>query len=134
VLKEIPETLRKEPKFSNYRPSHWKRESKIHNTRARARCQLDTSTPQHSPDEGSGSDEASHSPTAAAVQRNRSRRGGGNRESTRDNKRGRGGGDNKRTSRKDGQSIRPYCTVACIRGMVKRDALDQSHIKFSIQL
>ncbi|KAJ5993386.1 hypothetical protein N7451_009110 [Penicillium sp. IBT 35674x] len=125
VLKEIPETLRKDPKLSNYRPSHWKRESKTHNTRSRARCQLDTSTPQHSPDEGSGSDEASYSPTAAAVARHRSRRGGGNRESTSENKRTRDGGDGKRTSRKDGQSTRPYCTVACIRGMVNRDALDK---------
>ncbi|KAJ5547554.1 hypothetical protein N7513_004788 [Penicillium frequentans] len=125
VLKEIPETLRKDPKLSNYRPSHWKRESKTHNTRSRARCQLDTSTPQHSPDEGSGSDEASYSPTAAAVARHRSRRGGGSRESTSENKRTRDGGDGKRTSRKDGQSTRPYCTVACIRGMVNRDALDK---------
>ena len=87
VLKGIPETLRKDPKLSNYRPSHWKRESKTHNTRSRARCQLDTSTPQHSPDKGSGSDEESYPQTTAVMARNRSRRGGGNRESTRENKR-----------------------------------------------
>ncbi|QKX57031.1 uncharacterized protein TRUGW13939_04139 [Talaromyces rugulosus] len=33
--------------------------------------------------------------------------------------------DNKQTSRKGGQSTRPYCTTACIRGMVNRDPLDK---------
>lgn len=32
VLRKIPETLRKDPPASNYRPSHWKLEPKTHNT------------------------------------------------------------------------------------------------------
>ena len=34
------------------------------------------------------------------------------------------GRNNKRTSRSDRHSIRPYCT-ACIRGMVNREPLDE---------
>ncbi|KAJ5142475.1 uncharacterized protein N7515_001262 [Penicillium bovifimosum] len=128
VLKEIPETLRKDPRSSNYRPSHWKRDRKVHNTRSRARCQPDASTPKHSSTEGSGSDQESRSPSAAAASRSRSSRGrGNNRQSTRGSERTRASRDNKRTptSREDGKSTRPYCTTACIRGMVGRDPLDK---------
>ncbi|KAJ5265170.1 uncharacterized protein N7525_007338 [Penicillium rubens] len=128
VLREIPETLRKDPRASNYRPSHWKRDQKIHNTRsrARARCQPGASTPKHSSTESSGSDQESHSPSAAAASRSRSSRGlGNNRQSTRGSERTRVDRDNKQTSRKDGHSTRPYCTIACIRGMVNREPLDK---------
>lgn len=126
VLREIPETLRKDPPASNYRPSHWKRDPKIHNTRSRARCQPDASTPKHSSTEGSGSEEESHSPSTAAASRSRSSRGrGNNRKSPRGSGRTRTDRDNKQTSRKDGQSTRPYCTIACIRGIVNRDSLDK---------
>jgi hypothetical protein len=125
VLREIPETLRKDPRASNYRPSHWKRErkqdQKIHNTRSRASCQPGASTPKHSSTEGSGSDQESHSPSTAAASRSR----GGNRQSTRGSERTRADRDNKQTSRKDGHSTRPYCTIACIRGMVNREPLDK---------
>lgn len=57
VLRQIPETLRKDPPASNYRPLHWKRDPKIHNTRSRARCQPRVSTPKHSSTDGSGSDQ-----------------------------------------------------------------------------
>ncbi|KAJ6038268.1 uncharacterized protein N7446_005078 [Penicillium canescens] len=126
VLRKIPETLRKDPPASNYRPSHWKLEPKTHNTRSRAHCQPGMSTPKHSSTEGSGSDEESHSPSIAAAARSRSSRGrGNNRQSTKESENTRAGGDNKQTSRKDGQSTRPYCTIACIRGMVNRDPLDK---------
>ncbi|CAG7992562.1 hypothetical protein DTO013E5_10040 [Penicillium roqueforti] len=123
VLRKIPETLRKDPRASNYRPSHWKLEPKTHNTRSRARCKPDMSTPKHSSTEGSGSDEESHSPSIAAAARSRSSRGrGNNRQSTKESESTRAG---KQTSRKDGQSTRPYCTIACIRGIVNREPLDK---------
>jgi hypothetical protein len=118
VLRKIPETLRKDPPASNYRPSHWKREPKTHNTRSRARCQPGMSTPKHSLTESSASDEESHSSYIAAASR---RRRGSNRQSTKESE----STDNKQTSRKDGQSTRPYCTIACIRGMANRDPLDK---------
>ncbi|KAJ5695363.1 hypothetical protein N7455_001733 [Penicillium solitum] len=123
VLRKIPETLRKDPRASNYRPSHWKLEPKTHNTRSRARCKPDMSTPKHSSTEGSGSDEESHSPSIAAAARSRSSRGrGNNRQSTKGSESTRAG---KQTSRKHGQSTRPYCTIACIRGIVNREPLDK---------
>ena len=126
VLRQIPETLRKDPPPSNYRPSHWKPDPKIHNTRSRARCQSGVSTPKHSSTDGSGSDQESHSPSAAAASRSRSSRNqGNNRQSTRRSERTRADRDNKRTSRSDGHSARPYCTIACIRGMVNREPLDK---------
>ncbi|KAJ5343400.1 uncharacterized protein N7506_003224 [Penicillium brevicompactum] len=126
VLRRIPETLRKDPRASNYRPSHWKLEPKTHNTRSHARCQPGVSTPKHSSTEGSGSDEESHSPSIAAAARSRPSRGeGNNRQSTTESESRRAGRDNKQTSQKYGQSTRPYCTIACIRGMVNRGPLDK---------
>ena len=126
VLKEILETLRKDPRSSNYRPSHWKRDRKVHNTRSRARCQPEASTPKHLSPEGSGSDQESQSPSAAAASRSRlSHSRGNNRQSTKGSERTRAGRDKKQTSRKDGHSTRPYCTIACIRGMVNREPLDK---------
>ncbi|CAG8047043.1 unnamed protein product [Penicillium nalgiovense] len=126
VLRKIPETLLKDPRASNYRPSHWKLEPKTHNTRSCARCKPDMSTPKHSSTEGSGSDEESHSQSIAAAARSRSSRGrGNNRQSTKESESTRAGRDNKQTSRKDGQSTRPYCTIACIRGIVNREPLDK---------
>ncbi|KAJ6117952.1 hypothetical protein N7523_005703 [Penicillium sp. IBT 18751x] len=128
VLKEIPETLRKDPQASDYRPSRWKRERKrdrkIHNTRSRARCQPGTSTPKLSSTEGSGSDQESYSPSTAAASRTRSSHGI-NRKSTRGGERTGASRDNKQTSPKDGKATRPYCTIACIRGIVNRDPLDK---------
>jgi hypothetical protein len=126
VLKEIPETLRKDPRSSNYRPSHWKRDRKVHNTRSRARCQPDSSTPKHSSPEGSGSDQESQSPSAAAASRSRlSRSRGNNRQSTKESERTRAGRDKKQNSRIDGHSTQPYCTMACIRGIANRESLDK---------
>ncbi|KAJ6041558.1 hypothetical protein N7460_006948 [Penicillium canescens] len=126
VLRKIPETLRKDPPASNYRPSHWKLEPKTHNTRSRARCQPNMSTPKHSSTEGSGSDAESHSPSIAAAARSRSSRGRGHKhQSTKESESTRAGRDNKQTSREDGQSTRPYCTIACIRGIVNRGPLDK---------
>ncbi|KAJ5111794.1 hypothetical protein NUU61_001424 [Penicillium alfredii] len=84
------------------------------------------STPKHSSTEGSGSDEEPHSPSTAAAARSLLSRGRGNsRQSTKGSKRTRAGRDNKQTSREARQSKRPYCTIACIRGMVNRDPLDK---------
>ncbi|KAI2746745.1 hypothetical protein DTO013E5_43 [Penicillium roqueforti] len=128
VLRKIPETLRKDPRASNYRPSHWKPEPKMHNIRSRARCKPDMSNPNNSPTEGSVSDEESHSPSIAAATRSRSSRGRGtNRQSTKESETTRAGQDNKQTSRKDGQSIRLYCTIACIRGIVNGEPLDKEY-------
>ncbi|KAJ5110891.1 hypothetical protein N7532_001426 [Penicillium argentinense] len=126
VLREIPETLRKDPPASNYRPSHWKQDLKIHNTRSRARCQPSTSTRKPSLTEGSSSEEESPSPSIAAVSRSRSSRSQSNiHQSTRASKRTKAGRDNKQNSRRDRQSTRPYCTIACIRGIVNGDPLDK---------
>lgn len=126
VLKEIPETLRKDPRSSNYRPSHWKRDRKVHNTRSSARCQPDASTPKHSSPEGSGSDQESQSPSAAAASRSRlSRNRGNKRQSRKGSERTQAGEDKNHTSRQDKHSARPYCTIACIRGMVNRESLDK---------
>ncbi|KAG0156273.1 hypothetical protein PDIDSM_3450 [Penicillium digitatum] len=101
VLRKIPETLRKDPRASNYRPSHWKLEPKTHNTRSRARCKPDISTPKHSSTEGSGSDEESHSPSIAAAARSGSSRGrGNNRQSTKESESKRAGQNNKQTSKR----------------------------------
>ncbi|KAJ5751255.1 hypothetical protein N7533_008283 [Penicillium manginii] len=127
VLRKIPETLRKDPRASNYRPSHWKRDRKIHNTRSRTRCQPGVSTPKHSSTEGSGSEEESHSPTAAAASRSRSSRDRGSKsQSSKGSEKTRAGRDNKQTSKKDGHSTRPYCTIACIHGILNRGPLDKT--------
>ena len=126
VLRKIPETIRKDPRASNYRPSHWKIDPKKHNTRSRARCQPGMSTPKHSSNEGSGSEEEMHSPSTAAAARSRSNRSRGkNRQSSNGNDKTRADRNIKQTSRKDRQSTRPYCTISCIRGMVNRDFLDK---------
>ncbi|KAJ5111766.1 hypothetical protein NUU61_001396 [Penicillium alfredii] len=126
VLREIPETLRKDQPGSNYRPSHWKRDRKIHNTRSRTRCQPGVSTPKHPSTEGNGSEEESHSPSAAAASRSRSSRDRSNKtQSSRESGKTRSSRDNKQNSRKDGHSTRPYCTIACIHGIVSRRPLDK---------
>ncbi|KKK17251.1 hypothetical protein ARAM_001828 [Aspergillus rambellii] len=126
ILRLIPETIRKDPPASNYRPSHWKQEPKAHHTRSRARCQPGISTPQHSSTEGSDNNEESHSPSTEAAARSRSSRSqGNNRQSTKGKERTRAGQDKKQTSQKDRQSTRPYCSIACIHGMVNRDTLDK---------
>ncbi|KAI2789392.1 hypothetical protein POX_d04880 [Penicillium oxalicum] len=132
VLKKIPETLRKDPPASNYRPSHWKRTTKIHNTRSRARCQPHVSPTKHLSTEGSDSEEGLHSPSTAAASRRRLSRGrGNNRHSKGRGRRPRNDRNRKQTSRKNGQdaqdeqSILPFCTIACIRGIVNRGPLDK---------
>lgn len=79
ILRDIPETIRKDPPASDYRPSHWKRELKVHNTRYRAHFQPGESPPEHSSAKDSGSDGGSHSPSTAAAARNRSSRTRSNR-------------------------------------------------------
>lgn len=122
VLKDFPETLRKDPRSSNYRPSHWKRDWKVHNTLSRSRSRPDESTSTHSSTENSSSDQESQSPSATAASRSRlSRSRGNNRQSTKGSERTRAGRDKKQTSQKDRHSTRPYCTIACIRGIVNRE-------------
>ncbi|OJJ85721.1 uncharacterized protein ASPGLDRAFT_24728 [Aspergillus glaucus CBS 516.65] len=57
ILRDIPETIHKEPPPSNYWPSHWKRNPKTHNTCSHARCNPGVSTPAGLPSESSDSDE-----------------------------------------------------------------------------
>ncbi|EDN09040.1 predicted protein [Histoplasma mississippiense (nom. inval.)] len=122
VLRGIPETIRKEPPPSNYRPSHWKPVLKKHNTRSRARCKQDASTPHGSPNEDSSSDGDIPSPTPAPIVGSRSRRG--NKDSS-------AGGRAHSTTNKSQAYSRterpsyPYCTVACIRGLINKDILDE---------
>ncbi|KAJ6102876.1 hypothetical protein N7486_005303 [Penicillium sp. IBT 16267x] len=122
VLRGIPETIRKDPPASIYRPSHWKPVLKAHYTRSRARCQPGSSTPKHSSTEGSGSDEESHSPSTAAAARSRSSRRGKKHQFSGAHKKTEAG----RNSQNDGQTTRPYCTMACIRVIVNRGPLDKS--------
>ncbi|KAF9882709.1 hypothetical protein FE257_005504 [Aspergillus nanangensis] len=122
VLRQIPETARKDPPASNYRPSHWKREPKIHNTRSRTRCQPATGTPKASSVEGSSSDEASHSPSTTAAARSR----GDHRRATRGREKTSAGGHQTSTSRSQRHSTLPYCSIACIHGLANRGPLDKS--------
>ncbi|KAL2802113.1 hypothetical protein BJX63DRAFT_441397 [Aspergillus granulosus] len=76
VLRHIPETIRREPPPSNYRPSHWKPLPKTHNTRSCARCNPEVSTPECSPSESSGSDKEPPAPSTALATCRSSRRKG----------------------------------------------------------
>jgi hypothetical protein len=135
VLRDIPETVRKEPPASNYRPSNWKPYPKTHNTRSRARCQPGLSTPKRSSSEGSSSDEESPSPSTTAAVRSRSSRGQGEKHQPTG---GREGTQSGRDSGRHRQTTRPYCTMACIRGIINREPLDkgcpnlQDHLQHSI--
>lgn len=127
VLRQIPETVRKDPPASNYRPSHWKREPKIHNTRSRTRCQPVTGTPKASSAEGSSSDEASQSPSTTAAARNQSsRRRGDRRRVAGGREKTRAGEHQTSTSRNQRHSTLPYCSIACIHGLANRGLLDKS--------
>ncbi|KAL4941663.1 hypothetical protein BDV06DRAFT_193960 [Aspergillus oleicola] len=124
VLRHIPETIRKEPPPSNYRPSHWKPlPSKTHNTRSRARCNPGVSTPEGSPSESSDSDEELPSPSTAPAARRLSRRKGSERQLT-------GGREQVLHDQKNKEAPsqnnvqRPFCTMNCIRGMANRGPLD----------
>ena len=124
VLRGIPETVRKVPPASNYRPSYWKSEPKTHNTRSRTRCKPGVFTPKRSSSEGSGSDAGSPSPSMTAARRSRP---GPPRERERTQA--------SRGSRKDRQTTRTFCTMACIRGMVNQDPLDERcpNLQFHLQ-
>jgi hypothetical protein len=134
ILREIPETLRSQgPPTSIYRPSHWKKEPKTHNTRSRARCQPGSSTPKHSSAEESGSEEQSHSPSiAAAAARSQASRSKSNKQRSVGTH-----GEAGQNSQKNDMVTRAYCTMDCIRGIVNRDPLDkecpnlQSHLQHS---
>ena len=127
VLRDIPETIRKDPPPSVYRSSSWKPFQKSHNTRSRARCKPGRSTPKASSSEGGESDEEQGSPSATAAARSRSSRGKERKSQAlrktqgRDAGRGTGGS----SSQKRGQTGRPFCTMACIRGMACGGALDR---------
>ncbi|KAJ5737457.1 uncharacterized protein N7483_002582 [Penicillium malachiteum] len=109
VLREIPETNQKK-----------------HNTRSRARCQTDITTPKHSSAEGSGSEEEPHSPSTTAAARSQARY---QKLSRRSNKKQSGrrhsGTEAGQDSPKNNRVIRAYCTMNCIRGIANRDLLDK---------
>ncbi|KAE8146486.1 hypothetical protein BDV25DRAFT_169850 [Aspergillus avenaceus] len=129
VLRDIPETIRKEPPPSNYRPSHWKRVKRSpYKTRTLAYCRSNRTTPRHSSGESSESDNnvPSPSPNPKSIERlgSSDQPPVGER---RQEKRKRGStetamvdteGLNKR------QTSRPYCTTACMRGLLTQDQLD----------
>ena len=71
--------------------------------------------------EDSGSDAGSPSPSTTAAGRSHLGRGQGKHQSPRGRKRTQAGQD----SRKDKQTTRSFCTMACIRGMVNWDPLDE---------
>lgn len=127
VLRDIPETIRKDRPPSVYRPSSWTRSQKSHNTRSRARCKPGQSTPRVSSSEGGGSDEEPSSPSATAAARSRSSRGKESKSQALRKTQGRnaGQGTGGSSSQKRGQIGRPFCTMACIRGMAYGGALDR---------
>lgn len=124
VLRDIPETIRKEPPPSNYRPSYGKSILKKHNTRSRARCNPGVSTPEGSPSEGSDSDDDMPSPSNAPTARSQSNRGKGKHLSTGERERVQ---LDRRPKHNPSQKKvqRSYCTMACIRGMANRSPLDK---------
>ena len=122
VLRDIPETIRKEPPPSNYRPSYWKPNPKTHKTRSQHRCNPGVSTPEGSPSERSDSDDMP-SPSTAPAARSQSSRGKGKHLSTGGRERVQPDRKVKKTHSKKVQ--RPYCTMACIRGMVNGGPLDK---------
>jgi hypothetical protein len=123
VLHDIPETIRKEPPPSNYRPSYWRPSPKTHNTRSRARCNPGVSTPAESPSKSSDDDESKPSPSTTAAARRSSRRKGsksGGREWAQPDRR------TKQTPTPSQNKVqRPYCTMACIRGLANGGPLDK---------
>ncbi|PWY66435.1 hypothetical protein BO70DRAFT_172968 [Aspergillus heteromorphus CBS 117.55] len=123
VLRHIPETIRKEPPPSNYRPSRWKPLPKTHNTRSRARCNPGVSTPEASPSESSDSDEELRSPSTAPAARRSSRKKGSERQLTDTREQGSHDQKNKEALSQNNMQ-RPYCTMNCIRGMATRGPLD----------
>ncbi|KAJ5794985.1 hypothetical protein N7457_001584 [Penicillium paradoxum] len=140
ILREIPETVRSQGRpTSIYRPSHWKLEPKIHNTRSRARCQPGISTPKHSSAEGSGSEEESYSPSTAAAARSQAshQKSSRSRSNKQQSDRRHGRTEAGQNSEKNNQVTRAYCSIDCIRGIVNRDTLDkkcpnlQSHLQHS---
>ncbi|KAL2870757.1 uncharacterized protein BJX67DRAFT_344516 [Aspergillus lucknowensis] len=122
ILQDIPKATYKELPASNYWPSNWKPYLKDHNTRSREQCQPDLSTPKPSSSEGSGSDKESPSPSTMVVVRSRSSRGRGNNHQPIG---GREGTQSGRDSRKNRLTTRPYCTMACIQGIINQDPLDK---------
>jgi hypothetical protein len=141
ILRDIPESMRKEPPPSNYKPSYWKPVNRSpYNTRAQASCRSNWTTPRHSSGESSGSENDFPSPSPKPesygqpgsndqvpgrqkIQAKRGRRGRG---------RGRGRGRERRcgevttadSNLTRRRASRPYCTTACIRGLLAHDYLD----------
>lgn len=130
VLRDIPETIRKEPPPSVYRSSSWKSFHKTYNTRSRRRCRPDPMTPEGPLSGGSGSDDDLPSPSTSAAARNR---GDHSRNSRKNHFGGRRQGQSGRSGRHGTSTqqaglmhaVRPYCTMKCIRGLANGDHLDQ---------
>lgn len=122
VLKDIPPSVRKDPPSSAYKPLSWKPVQRSpYNTRSRARCQPNRTTPEGSSGENSNSDDNVPSPSPATNTRSRISRGGRGRQG-----RGRPDREQKHSadSRDSTRTTRPYCTMECIRGLVSRGRLD----------
>ena len=119
VLKDIPESVRKDPPSSEYKPSYWKpMERSPYHTRARGRCQPNQTTPQGSSGGSSTDEDDLPSPSPAPATRGRGSRGRG---------RGRGRGQSKfagSCNSNTGSNTRHYCTMVCLRGLCTRGRLD----------
>ncbi|RAH74742.1 uncharacterized protein BO66DRAFT_433856 [Aspergillus aculeatinus CBS 121060] len=103
ILREIPETSRREgPATFIYRPSHWKFEPKTHNTRPRARLMKKIILRLPQQQRAAGRVEAGATNTQSFGQRDKAEK-----------------------SQVDNQTTRTYCTMACIRGIVNRNPLDE---------
>ncbi|PWY67183.1 hypothetical protein BO70DRAFT_400648 [Aspergillus heteromorphus CBS 117.55] len=144
VLRDIPESMRKDPPESNYRPSSWKAVQRSpYLTRSRASCQPPDTTPEHTSGEHSSGDDEMGSPSPAPPSMRQGhgggRRGGGAGGRTGGRESGRHGGrqDTRGATDQNDRFVallpcnkstvqaRRYCTIKCIHGLSACGPLDE---------
>ncbi|PYH98304.1 hypothetical protein BO71DRAFT_447345 [Aspergillus ellipticus CBS 707.79] len=112
VLRDIPESLRKDPPASNYRSSSWKAVKRSpYLTRSRAGCRPSETMPEHTSEEHSSSEDGLGSPSPMPTPVPRAQR------STRSIA--------PYPSSASTRSDRQYCTTKCIFGLSVRGPLDK---------
>jgi hypothetical protein len=124
VLRDVPESIRKSPPDPDYEPSPWKITRRSYQFRSRCRTK-----PSVSRQESEDDDDTPPSPSPAQGVSSRGSRGGGRGRTGKrgTSRRGRGRGkaaDSEETSERG--APRQYCTVKCIRGLVKGGSLDSA--------
>ncbi|PYI09802.1 hypothetical protein BO78DRAFT_394683 [Aspergillus sclerotiicarbonarius CBS 121057] len=130
VLRDIPETIRKEPPSSVYKPSSWKPMKRSpYNTRSKSTCRPHRTTPEATSGESTDTDGDLQSPSLAPAARGRRGRGSRNQATAgrgRGRVRGRGDGQNDAAGSRNmkEQLTRQYCTMGCIRGLATGGQLD----------